>query len=68
MSRTEFISLSIASVLHVFEEQNLGLFRPKKDKCDKCIAHQLANLSDDVFNLQQQQKMKTREEKLGARK
>lgn len=30
-------SLSIAKFVNVFNEQNLSLYRPKKDECDVCV-------------------------------
>lgn len=56
-------SLSIASFSHVFEEMNLSLYRPKKDECDKCVAHRYGNLPDDVFNEHQEKKREAREAK-----
>lgn len=30
-------------------EENIGIFQPKKDACDKCCAHQAGNISDEQY-------------------
>ena len=34
----------------IFYGKNIGLFTPKKDKCDTCCAHKAKNIDDESAN------------------
>ncbi|CAG5054524.1 unnamed protein product [Parnassius apollo] len=38
--------LSIAKFSNTLEIENISLFKPKKDECEKCLSHKLGNISD----------------------
>jgi hypothetical protein len=66
-------SLSIKILKQEFDDMNLALFQPKKDKCDVCVMHEVGNLSDAEWdqhikkkdaarNAKQQDKERTKED------
>lgn len=38
-------------------DMNVSIYRPKKDKCETCLGHEMGHISDTIF--QHHQKMKT---------
>lgn len=55
MGRTVFNEL--------FTKQNLGIFRPKKDHCDLCMAHEHGHGNEEDYQGHQRRKMEAREQK-----
>lgn len=56
-------ALSIATFSKTFEEKNMALFHPKKDKCEKCVGYRVGQVSEDEFNSHIQKKTEARKEK-----
>lgn len=56
-------TMSIAKFLNVFEEQNLSLFKPKKDECDICVGHRTGNVSEEFYSRHIDKKKEARDEK-----
>ncbi|KAF6216673.1 hypothetical protein GE061_001019 [Apolygus lucorum] len=48
---------------HIRKKRNLGLYAPKKDRCDLCCSFELGNASPEVFEAHQKKKNLAREEK-----
>lgn len=46
-----------------FENQNLSVFLPKKDRCETCGVFEAKNLSENVYNLHRQKVDEARKEK-----
>ena len=42
---------------------NLALFKPRKDQCDVCVAHEAGNITDEVWAEHRQKKDQARDEK-----
>ena len=55
--------LCIRILKEEFEKKNLALFKPKKDRCDTCVAHETGNLSDLDFSLHRDKISDARQEK-----
>ena len=45
------------------ETENIALFQPKKDLCEKCLSHKLGYMSDLDYNEHMQRKNEARIEK-----
>lgn len=56
-------TVSIAKFLNVFEENNLSIFKSKKDECDICVGHRTGNISEDIYAAHRQKKDEARSEK-----
>ncbi|CAH1100830.1 unnamed protein product [Psylliodes chrysocephalus] len=54
---------SIATFHHTFDSMNLSIFKPKKDLCDTCVAHDVGNLSSENYENHVQKKKEAREAK-----
>lgn len=55
--------VSICTFTNKFEENNLGLFRPKKDLCDKCESFKTGNLETEDYEAHIMRKEESRMEK-----
>ena len=49
----------------VFNENNLAIFRPRKDQCDTCVGFETHNTSEDEYRQHMQRKEEARSEKDG---
>lgn len=47
----------------IFEEINIALYQPKKDQCDLCCAHDVGNITDEVWKIHLQNKDDARDAK-----
>ncbi|OXA41441.1 hypothetical protein Fcan01_23603 [Folsomia candida] len=56
-------TLSMPKFTSIFEEMNIGLYQPKKDQCDTCCAHEVGNLSDEIWKIHLQNKDDARDAK-----
>lgn len=59
----EHLKLSICTFHAVFEENNLSLFKPKKDLCDVCCSYTAGNLSQEKYNSHIKRKYEARAQK-----
>ena len=50
-----------------FEKVNLAFFKPKKDQCDVCVAHEVRNVADEVWAEHRQKKDHAKDEKNGEK-
>ena len=48
--------LSLARFNNTMETENIALFQPKKDLCEKCLSHKLGYMSDLDYNQHMQRK------------
>ena len=55
--------LSVARFNNAMETENIALFQPKKDVCEKCLSHKLGYMSDLDYNQHMQRKNEARIEK-----
>nr|CAH7748643.1 unnamed protein product [Callosobruchus chinensis] len=55
--------MSSASFVNMMVDQNIALFAPKKDECDKCVAYKTGNLSDQDYQEHRLKKEEARQEK-----
>nr|CAH7729983.1 unnamed protein product [Callosobruchus chinensis] len=55
--------MSSASFVNMMADQNIALFAPKKDECDKCVAYKTGNLSDQDYQEHRLKKEEARQEK-----
>lgn len=55
--------LSLCTFLKVFDDMNIGLFKPRKDQCDLCCAFKMKQLDEIVYNAHILAKDHAREEK-----
>lgn len=50
-------------LMDALKENNIKLYRPRKDQCDICIGHNLGNISDEIFTSHQKRKDLARKSK-----
>ncbi|CAG9770205.1 unnamed protein product [Ceutorhynchus assimilis] len=62
-TENNLLPLSVASFSNMIDDQNIALFSPKKDECDKCVAHKTGNISLEIFEEHQVKKEEARNEK-----
>ncbi|XP_050514864.1 uncharacterized protein LOC126890077 [Diabrotica virgifera virgifera] len=55
--------LSIAKFSNTLEIENISLFKPKKDQCEKCLSHKLGNIPDTEHKEHIERKNEARLEK-----
>ncbi|KAK5642954.1 hypothetical protein RI129_009121 [Pyrocoelia pectoralis] len=55
--------LSIYAFEKYFDKNNLGLFMPRKDQCETCIAFKTGNIGDDEYHLHRIKKQEAQVEK-----
>lgn len=55
--------VSITTFAKIFEDNNLSLFKPKKDLCDKCESFKTGNLDKQIYDMHIQRKEEARIEK-----
>lgn len=48
-SSKEISALSIKCFYDEFNEQNLSIFRPKKDQCDLCVGYRAGNTPEQIY-------------------
>lgn len=58
-----FEPVSLTQFFNVYDDMNLGIFSPKKDQCSICVAKELGNMDEEVYNTHQSMKVEAREEK-----
>lgn len=51
------------SVMKVFEENRISIFKPRKDQCDTCISYKTKQVTDEEYNKHIIEKNRAREEK-----
>ncbi|XP_041359493.1 uncharacterized protein LOC121375878 isoform X1 [Gigantopelta aegis] len=56
--------VKIKTFCNVFQDMNLALFKPKKDQCDICCAHENKNISDEIYQRHIERKDEARREKI----
>ncbi|CAG9786483.1 unnamed protein product [Diatraea saccharalis] len=56
-------ALSICAFSNAFESKNLGLFRPKKDQCEKCACYKVGTVSREQHMAHIEKVKQAREEK-----
>ena len=56
--------LSMTVFTEIFQEQNLALFKPRKDQCDICYSYKLGQVNQDLYNNHMVTKNSAQEEKL----
>lgn len=56
-------SVSLTYFSNIFEDMNLSLFRPKKDRCDTCVGFETKNITEEVYRAHQHNKEQARLEK-----
>ncbi|XP_074031390.1 uncharacterized protein [Leptinotarsa decemlineata] len=59
----QVLPLSICSFLKVFDELNIGIFKPRKDQCDLCCAFKMKHLDEITYNAHIIAKDQAREDK-----
>ena len=55
--------LSMKPFAKIFNENNLSIFKPKKDQCDVCVGFETGNVDREVWEAHQQLKIEARVEK-----
>ncbi|CAH1108056.1 unnamed protein product [Psylliodes chrysocephalus] len=55
--------LSITKLTEIVNELNIGIFTPRKDRCDECYKFENKNLEEDLFLKQCEEKDRARNEK-----
>ncbi|KAL4720744.1 hypothetical protein ACJJTC_006818 [Scirpophaga incertulas] len=55
--------LSIAKFSNTLEIENISLFKPKKDECEKCLSHKIGNIPDTEHKEHIERKNEARIEK-----
>lgn len=56
-------ALTINKMKDVLSEMNVSLFRPRKDQCDVCLAYTNKHLTENEYEVHQNEKKKARDEK-----
>ncbi|KAF2891460.1 hypothetical protein ILUMI_14713, partial [Ignelater luminosus] len=45
------------------KDMNIGIFNPKKDRCDTCVQYESGNLNEEEYKIHRQEKARAQEEK-----
>ena len=56
-------AVSIITLRKEFNDQNLGLFKPRKDQCDICCEYNVGNVTEEEYKQHIEKKDKARDEK-----
>jgi len=55
--------LSITKLVAVVNDLNIGIFTPRKDRCDECYKFENGNLGEELFLKHREEKERARNEK-----
>lgn len=63
VNKLKSTSLSYGYFCDLFKELKLGLYQPRKDRCDTCVAYENGNITEKEYNDHILQKNRARKEK-----